>query len=64
MIIRLSPTFFAAAVKFFDAKIAIYGHIVLNCKHTKCQYQHHIMVYGDAWEWDWDQFWGVTIDQH
>ena len=35
---------------------------VLSCKHTKRQRQ--MLVYGDAWEWFWDRFSSVTIDQY
>ena len=36
----------------------------LSYNHTERQRQRLMLVYGDDWEWVWDRFSSVTIDQH
>ena len=42
----------------------------LSLKHTEPQWQWQwqrqrpMLVNGDTWEWVWDQFSSITIDQH
>ena len=33
-------------------------------RQRQSQWQQPMLVYGDAWEWVWDRFSSITIDQH
>ena len=38
--------------------------LTLSYEHTEHQRQRPMLVNGDTWEWIWDRFSSVTIEQH